>query len=468
MVSQRDNRTLLYVPESHAVSVLNPAGREVWALFESPTTPRHAAANLASRREWNSRRAARFVQMLDILLERGILVSGDSVSDADPEGEDGAKEDRQLSEIYLHLTNRCNLRCIYCYNAEFRAGKGARDELDAAEWRTVVEEAAGLGAQQLVISGGEPLLRAEECLDIARHARMLDMSSTCLTNGSLLASHVSEVAAAFDEVVVSVDSWREEEQRRTRPGCELAEILRGVRNLVDAGGAGVWIRPVITRYNVKNLPEFPRFAARHLHCADFMVALCSPTTAGNFDNLDLLPEPEDYLRALRQFHEAIVEEGGSASIESAPLELVGCCGAGTGLLSIAPDGGVYPCQCLHFEDLRAGNVREESLERIWSESHRLRDFRSGEPPRFGACGDCAIRKLCPLICRAVHYSFADLEGRFTRRMCPLARLEVEERLWRRAQQCSSKDRGHGLLRSERTDGGERNQRRELGTGCSDV
>lgn len=443
LVSQRDTRTLLYAPESRAVSVVNAAGREVWALFESPTTPRHAAATLAGSREWNSRRATRFLQLLDALLERGLLISGDGVSDADSGGEeeDGEEDDGGLSEIYLHLTNRCNLRCIYCYNAEFRAENTGRDELDAGELRQLLEEAAQLGAEQVVITGGEPLLRAEDCLETARHARTLGMSSTCLTNGTLLAAHAPEVAEAFDEVVVSVDSWREEEQQRTRPGCKLDVILRGLRNLVDADGAGVWIRPVITRCNVENLPEFARFAAEHLHCADFMLALCSPTSVGNVDNLDLLPEPQDYLRALQQFHEAIIDVGGSASIESAPLELAGCCGAGTGLLSIAPGGDVYPCQCLHFQDLRAGNVREQSLQRIWSDSQRLRDFRDAEPPRFEACADCAIRKLCPLTCRAVHYSFGELEERFTSRMCPLARLEVEERLWRRAEQCGSDDTG---------------------------
>lgn len=64
-------------------------------------------------------------------------------------------------------------------------------------------------------------------------------------------------------------------------------------------------------------------------------------------------------------------------------------------LSIAPHGDVYPCQCLHAPDLRAGSLCRSRLADIWARSAVLRGLRRHDPPRFAACDACAIASSAP-------------------------------------------------------------------------
>jgi MoaA/NifB/PqqE/SkfB family radical SAM enzyme len=58
----------------------------------------------------------------------------------------------------LEVTSRCNLVCKHCYNT---SGGDGSDEMSEAEWDGVVEQIAALRPFQVIISGGEPLLRGE-------------------------------------------------------------------------------------------------------------------------------------------------------------------------------------------------------------------------------------------------------------------------------------------------------------------
>ena len=61
--------------------------------------------------------------------------------------------------LLLELTYRCPLHCVFCYNPTEFAQTGA--ELNTAEWLRVLREARALGAVQLGLSGGEPLVRED-------------------------------------------------------------------------------------------------------------------------------------------------------------------------------------------------------------------------------------------------------------------------------------------------------------------
>jgi PqqA peptide cyclase len=72
--------------------------------------------------------------------------------------------------LLLELTYRCPLQCVFCYNPLDFAATAA--ELDTADWLRVLREARALGAVQLGLSGGEPLLR-DDVEEIAAEAHRL-------------------------------------------------------------------------------------------------------------------------------------------------------------------------------------------------------------------------------------------------------------------------------------------------------
>ena len=83
--------------------------------------------------------------------------------------------------MLAELTHRCPLACPYCSNPLVLEGRA--DELSAAEWARVFDEAARLGVLQLHLSGGEPMSRRDIVRDRAQPAAAAGLYSNLITSG---------------------------------------------------------------------------------------------------------------------------------------------------------------------------------------------------------------------------------------------------------------------------------------------
>ena len=98
---------------------------------------------------------------------------------------------RPLQDLRISLTDRCNFRCTYCMPRELFGSEHLflprRELLDFEEIERLARIAAGLGVTKLRLTGGEPLLRRDIDVLIARLAAIDGIDDICLTtNGSLL------------------------------------------------------------------------------------------------------------------------------------------------------------------------------------------------------------------------------------------------------------------------------------------
>ncbi|MCB1756113.1 MAG: radical SAM protein, partial [Gammaproteobacteria bacterium] len=82
--------------------------------------------------------------------------------------------------LLAELTYKCPLQCPYCSNPVDFAD--IKQELDTDTWLRVLQEARDLGATQLGLSGGEPLVR-QDLEIIIRHAREMGYYSNLITSG---------------------------------------------------------------------------------------------------------------------------------------------------------------------------------------------------------------------------------------------------------------------------------------------
>ena len=69
-----------------------------------------------------------------------------------------AKDGRMPVEAVFELTFRCVLKCKHCYTA---CNQYADQEMTAIEWCRLIDEAADLGTIELLITGGDPMLRGD-------------------------------------------------------------------------------------------------------------------------------------------------------------------------------------------------------------------------------------------------------------------------------------------------------------------
>ncbi|MDQ3943911.1 MAG: GTP 3',8-cyclase MoaA [Actinomycetota bacterium] len=119
---------------------------------------------------------------------------------------------RQLRDLRISVTDRCNFRCPYCMPAEVY---GDRYEflprsqiLSFEEIERLAGLFAGLGAVKLRLTGGEPLVRAHLSRLVKGLAAIPGVEDLALTtNGVLLAGMAAELAeAGLDRVTVSLDT----------------------------------------------------------------------------------------------------------------------------------------------------------------------------------------------------------------------------------------------------------------------
>lgn len=91
----------------------------------------------------------------------------------------------------IELTQRCNLRCIHCYLGNSGDHK---KELTTDEWRAIIDQITEAGCLDLLITGGEPLLRPD-FIDLYRYAKEKGLLVTVFTNGTLVTEPILELFA---------------------------------------------------------------------------------------------------------------------------------------------------------------------------------------------------------------------------------------------------------------------------------
>jgi cyclic pyranopterin phosphate synthase len=136
---------------------------------------------------------------------------------------------RTINYLRISVTDRCNLRCIYCMPAEKVKFMPAEQILTLTEIVEVTKVAANLGIRKIRLTGGEPLMRPD-IVEIVRGIRSIDgIDEICLTtNGTRLAGLASELKkAGLTRVNISLDSLQPQKFNKITRG-NLNNVLKGI------------------------------------------------------------------------------------------------------------------------------------------------------------------------------------------------------------------------------------------------
>ena len=166
---------------------------------------------------------------------------------------------RPINYLRISVTDRCNLRCIYCMPAEGVSLMSHNDILSYEEIYTVVKVAAELGINKVRITGGEPLVRAglpELVQMLASIDTIDDISLT--TNGTLLAHHAAELKqAGLQRVNISLDTLKPDRFKHITRLGNLEDTLEGIEVARAVGLNPVKINVVVMAgVNDDELPDF--------------------------------------------------------------------------------------------------------------------------------------------------------------------------------------------------------------------
>lgn len=154
---------------------------------------------------------------------------------------------RNVDYLRLSVTDRCDLRCVYCMPPEGIPLKPASEILSYGELVRTVRVAAALGIRKVRITGGEPLVRRDIVPFVGRVAGVrgvLDLAMT--TNGTALPEMAVPLRkAGLCRVNVSLDTIRRDRYAEITRRDALPRVLSGIEAAVRAGLSPVKINVVL-------------------------------------------------------------------------------------------------------------------------------------------------------------------------------------------------------------------------------
>ncbi len=265
------------------------------------------------------------------------------------------------SHAQIALTNACPQNCEYCYNKD-RKGK----VMDTAIIKKVVQELKEMGVFWLGFTGGEPLLQ-EDIVEITESVGD-DCAVKLFTTGCTLTRQLAQDLrnAGLFSVSVSLDHWKQELHDKARryagafqTALKAIDIFKNLGD-VDVGVSAVLSKEMIKRGEVEEFLDFLIGLGIH----EAWLSECKPSVQDFWTDDQVITEQERL--KLMELQDRYNREGKITVNYLAHFEgkeHFGC-NAGHKMVYIDPFGEVSPCV---FIPMTFGNVREESLKKIFKE-----------------------------------------------------------------------------------------------------
>lgn len=279
----------------------------------------------------------------------------------------------QLREVWLHVTDRCNLSCRHCLVS---SGPRGHEGLPGNVLREIVKQARDLGAGTFYFTGGEPMLRADICELLGAVTQTYGATAVVLTNGTLLddelTSRLAELPRHRLYLQVSLDGSSPERNDAVRAPGSFEAATRGIQTALRAG-LNVTVAAVALRRNLDDLIPLADtvrdLGVAHLH---LMWQHVRERGAGlpRADLRQLIAAVRGMKRRADEIGLVIDNiENMHRVVNGDPNTKYDLSNACWDSLAIHRDGRVFPSACLvGIASEAAGSVAEELLRDIWLKS----------------------------------------------------------------------------------------------------
>jgi len=204
---------------------------------------------------------------------------------------------REIRDLRVSLTDRCNLRCVYCMPEEM-VFKPRDELLTDDEILLLIRVGTELGVRKVRLTGGEPTVRPHIVELVARVAEVPGITDLGMTtNGVRLAELARPLAeAGLGRVNISLDSLDREKFRAITRGGKLDDVLAGLEAARAAGLHPVKINAVVVRgFNEGDVVDLARLTLAHDWAVRFIEMMPFGSVAG-FQTNAYVPSAETMAR----------------------------------------------------------------------------------------------------------------------------------------------------------------------------
>ena len=333
----------------------------------------------------------RYAKRVGVSLRRGLELVGRFAEEAGEfasprngpayRGRASYLEPERLREVWLHVSDRCNLACRHCLVS---SGPRGREGAPSDELAGILRQAHALGADTFYFTGGEPFLRDDMPALLREVTCTYRATAVVLTNGTLIDEELATELAALPRdrlhLQVSLDGSCAERNDAVRSPGSFDRAVRGIE-AARAAGLNVTVASVVLRRNLDDLVPLAdlvrELGVEHLHLmwqhvrerGGRMARAGMHRLVGSVSDLGRHAQSTGLV--IDNLENARRMVNGDAQIK---YDLSNACWDS---LAIYRDGRVFPSACLVGIDSQAGgSLRDSSLKDVWLNSEMFAAYRA--------------------------------------------------------------------------------------------
>ncbi len=334
---------------------------------------------------------------------------------------------RTPRSVDLDITNRCNLRCRYCYHF---SGPGDVDQdLPKSEWLRFFEELNRCAVMNVTLAGGEPFFR-EDLKEMIEGIVDNRMRFSILSNGTLITDEMAAFLSSSgrcEGVQVSIDGSKPETHDACRGKGNFKRAIAGIRCL-RKHNLPVQVRVTIHRHNVSDLEAIAMLLLEEIGLAGFSTNAASymGLCRQNVEQVGLSTEDrtlamETLLRLNSKYDNRISAQAGplAEAVRWTEMELarqkgkkristggfLTACGCVMNKIAVRADGVIVPCTMLSHMEI--GQINRDDLKDIWQnhpEIKKIRQRRHIPLNDYEFCKGCEFINYCTGNCPGLAYT----------------------------------------------------------------
>lgn len=336
-----------------------------------------------------------------------------------------------FNDIYISLSDECNLNCIYCFNKEDRK-KRLKDKISCCVPKEkiveLLKEFKDMSGTGVVFTGGEPTLN-KNLLYFCKCAKEIGLEPHFITNGTLLNNmDLDELFDSVDSFGISLDSVVQSEidqlwlNKSISVENDIFKTLEKVNNLSKKKKQiKINIMPIVSALNIGSMKKLVSIVADKLSDCEVTWSMTqfSPIGKEEVDKLLSVTE-EEYVYSVAESLKDTYLKKESMDKKVTPDELTltnnkitayAFSNSGKMLPPIAPkvitcapsffvanNGDVYPCQGFEKEENRLGNIMDNSLRELFNKDEFTNVRKRVVVNNIESCANCELRFVCTNKC----------------------------------------------------------------------
>lgn len=429
IINNDQNIYILFNPSIHYWITIDDIGASIYKAIHSSNSLNSVKDKLIQQYQINdSIFHEDVIPFIEELIQNGFLSYSKTPAEAEWMNEIydvNAIEKYPFNDIYISLTDKCNLKCIYCFNKDERH-KRMRSKSDARVSKDAIiemlKEFKKMHGTKVIFTGGEPTLN-NDLIEICIAAKSIGLETHFITNGTLLNSiNIEEISECVDSFTISLDSIVDKELEILwgNPNSDIKNTIFSAFERLNEFSLknkklSIIIKPIVSSININSLDNLVSEISKKLCHCDLSWAMTQYSKIDNpeVDNLLTIKE-NDYITSVahslrKTYIEDINQKDEKNNIISGKINIFSFGHGGRLIPPVSPsllacypsffvtsNGDVFPCQCFENDDYKLGNIQTDSLAKMF-ENDIFKKIRVKLPINQiddKSCTKCEFRYLC--------------------------------------------------------------------------